>query len=336
MASIPTSCSAVTKSLASDLSGVGASSGTVTAKSDAPELLFTELSSADQPGIAQRVASNSPAYVHVSSSPLTMVMGNRISIPSHLDNECRIRSCCAWLICRSAIFRSVFAARLSASAALCRASAKCDSASAACVLADAISFSKESASCRAPRARVVAVDAAMFAFPALSIASPDLVSASLESVTALAAFWEASFALASRELICWPDRVSFRCPYGYDAISARTAKAKKTMPILPILSNRLSVFLSSDKWANASQTTSNAKNTSAAASRSLWARLTESSEFQSGRQVAKCVIVACIFIAAFMSQLFHYQKLTWRCGRGVSRPMYSEISAHWPNHTLPE
>ena len=197
--------------------------------------------------------------------------------------------------------------------------AKCDSASAAYCLAETMSFSNESASVLAPCAKVRADDAAFRAllasFSALFIApsaAPVLLSASLacdsavpEIVNAWDASLEACLALASSEPISCSERESFLCPYGNAAISASTAMAKKQ---IPILSKSLSLDLFSVRWAKASAATSSAKNTSAAPSKSVWARLTDSSEFQSGRMVAKCIIVAFILVGAFVSRLLRYRK----------------------------
>ena len=179
------------------------------------------------------------------------------------------------------------AACFAASAACLKAPARCDSASVACVLADLISPSNESASVRAPRARPKAFDADVLAFPDLVSAWLAWDSAVPETVNAVDALLAACCAITSREPITCAESASFLWPHGYASISERTATAKNQRPMW---SNSRSLFLSSELWASTSNNTSNAKNTSAAPSRSLWTRLTESSEFQSGRNIAKCVV----------------------------------------------
>jgi len=203
-----------------------------------------------------------------------------------------------------------------ATAAFVRASAKWDSACAACSFADLMSFSNESASCLASLetcfaslamlravddsvcarcASVSALPSDSWAFPALSIASPDLVSASFDWANAVADLIKASLVSASRDPIICPDKVSFLCPYGYATTSANTAIAKQHRPIF---SKSVFFLLFVERCARISKSTSSAKNTSAAASKSLWTRLTESSEFQSGINVAKCILFACVLLGA--------------------------------------
>ncbi len=163
------------------------------------------------------------------------------------------------------------------------------------------------------------------AFSALVCAATDLFSASLESVSALAAFWEASFALASRELICWPDRKSFRCPYMYPEISATIASPKQKRPILSRIFS-LSL-LSSAKWANMSNNASKPKKIMAASSSSLCADLTESREPQSGIQIAKCIAITFLPLAVFAARLLRYKR-KWKTTRIRSQfTSFTTISA---------
>jgi len=195
-----------------------------------------------------------------------------------------------------------------------------------CVLAKSKSISS---------ARLATAPTFSRAFPAFSTASPDLVSASFEwlnavsdLVSAVDALVSALRALASRDPIVHSDRVSFLCPYGYAAISDNAAIAKQHRPIF---SSSFSFFSSFDeRWANTSKTTSSAKNTSAAPSRPLWARLTESSEFQSGKPIAKCVIVACILIAALVSPLFFYRR-KWEKGTKRGNPTTAPLGRWKPS-----
>ena len=260
--------------------------------------------------------------------PISKVSGNQVKSARSFGNASleAMEACCLGVSLRGADCALNSVNSLSAATARCKASAKCDSASADCCLADLMSVSNESASCRAPRAINKALEAAVRAFRAsfaaffiAPSAAPVLLSASLacdravpESVIAWDASLEACLALASREPISCSERESFLCPYGYASSSANTAIAKKQRPIF---SNSLSLLLSSEKWASTSNNTSNAKNTSAAPSRSLWARLTDSSEFQSGMNIAKCIIVAFILLGAFTSRLLRYRK-KWK-GNGM-------------------
>jgi hypothetical protein len=228
---------------------------------------------------------------------------------------------CFWSLIRASC--SAWAS-LSACAAWSRASLRCDSASAACVFADLMSCSNVSASCLVSRetcfasfAMPKALDDALcalfasfsalpsdsWAFPALSIASPDLLSASCDWTNAVPDLIKASLVSASKDPITRPDKISFLCPYGYATTSANTAIAKQYRAIF----SKSVFFLSSvERCARISKSTSSAKNTSAAASKSLWARLTESSEFQSGINVAKCILFACVILGAFTCRLLRY------------------------------
>ncbi len=143
-------------------------------------------------------------------------------------------------------------------------------------------------------ARLATAATFSWAVPALSRAPLDLVSASLESATALDALSAASCALLSKVLITSCDRSSFLWPYQYPPISQKMAIAKNQMPIE---SKRCFLCSFVELCANASITTSSKKETSPAASSSLCARLTESREFQPG-SIARCAIVTIAFLAA--------------------------------------
>jgi hypothetical protein len=262
--------------------------------------------------------SSSMSETRVKHSSSAQVPTNAYSIPSNVLSGAAIvaeRGSLLGVVSRSSLAVRMFA--------LFVASAKCDSASAACFLADLISASNESASSRAPFASVKAFDDATSAFlasvsalPRDSSAFPALVSASFdwdnaipESVNAVDALLAAVRALTSRELIICADKKSFLCPYGYATISANTATPKKHRAI----SSRILSFFSSRfaKWANTSKRTSNAKHTSAVASRTLWTRLTESSEFQSGISVIKSIAFASILVGSFVLRLLRYKE-KWR------------------------
>jgi len=149
-------------------------------------------------------------------------------------------------------------------------------------------------SCASPALASAALDLAS-ASSALEEAAPDLVLASPAMVFAEPAVFSASWANVSRDRIFCSDKASFRWPYLYANISHITAIAKHSSPIF---SSHLATFLcSSAKWAATSNNTSNAKKTSAAASRLLCAALTESSEFQSGSNV-RFAIVTCVPLPA--------------------------------------
>ena len=115
--------------------------------------------------------------------------------------------------------------------------------------------------------------------------------------------------LTSNELITAADSLSFLWPYMYAAISAPTATAKQNNPIFS--SSRSFFLFSSARCARMSNTTRKAKNAIAVSSSSLWAWRTESSEFQSGISIAKCILFAWVFIGLFIGRLLRYRR-KWR------------------------
>jgi hypothetical protein len=254
-------------------------------------------------------AEPTAASISISNFPASSVSAtaNSYGVPK---NGCiRILTCPCWYSSstRSAAFCFNCVRSTSKEAASCRASRariKAFDAELSAFLAEASAFPRKASAfpalvaasvavVRAPDAVLCALPASLSAFArecsaacARVSASPDFVSASSALVNALDALVEASLDLASREPITCSERASFRWPYQYPAISHKMAMAKNHMPIE---SNRC--FLSSclELCANASATTSSAKNTRPTSSRSLWASLTESSEFQSGN-IARSII----------------------------------------------
>ena len=178
----------------------------------------------------------------------------------------------------------------SALTARCRASARCDSASAACWSANSIFRSKESAS--------------RSALSAFFFAGPAILDALCARSWAWDALSKASPALMSSELITLADKKSFLWPYRYANSSQMTAMAKNH---IPIVSKRCLLLSSVELWASASITTNSAKNTMAANSRSLWARLTESSEFQSGSN-ARFAIVTIALLTALIARICRHTR----------------------------
>jgi hypothetical protein len=132
------------------------------------------------------------------------------------------------------------------------------------------------------------------------------VIAFAESVIASAALSEAWVALASRETITRSDSVSFLCPYGYATPSQITATTKHQTPIS---ANLLSLGdPSSAQWASPSKSARNAKKIIEDNSKSLWIRLTASSEFQKGIQVVKYTMIAIALLGACVMRVLRHRK----------------------------
>lgn len=191
-----------------------------------------------------------------------------------------------WISERGA--RNLFSSA-SACAARCNASARWDSASAACVLAETMSRSNESASLTAASALATAPSAKNVAASALVLALP-------ESNTALWALFAACSDFSESETTTRSESVSFLCPYGYATTSQITATRKHHTPIS---ANFRSLAVSLAQCARASKSASNTKKIIEANSKSLWMRLTASTEFQKGIQVVKYAMMA-----SFLSESF--------------------------------
>ena len=97
-----------------------------------------------------------------------------------------------------------------------------------------------------------APDAVAIAFPDFSSALSAFIPASLALPSANSALPSADCALTSKEPIICADSVSFLWPYGYAAISAKTATAKKQSASF---SSDLSFALSSGGWPTFAGTT---------------------------------------------------------------------------------
>ena len=142
------------------------------------------------------------------------------------------------------------------------------------------------------------------AWPASTPTASALILAPSAVVFAPLAVLSASCANASSEPITCAESSSFRCPYGYATNSQRTAIANSHTPNVL---NRCSLSLFSVVWANASAITNSAKNTNPPSSKSLWARRTESSEFQSESMV-RGIISACALLSALAARILRRRR----------------------------
>ena len=196
LACSPASCSAETKPLASALSDSEAKGSIRMLRPDRPILRLCPENFRDHPGMEPKAFKSSLPYVHISPSPLTETMYNRMSRPLHRTNDLWIRSLCAGVTCRSATLRADSAALAFASAASCRISVNSILASEASAFAEAMSRANAFASCCAARATDSAALAVSLAFPdsnlavsATSAADFALSRADVESLRALVAFF---------------------------------------------------------------------------------------------------------------------------------------------------
>lgn len=158
--------------------------------------------------------------------------------------------------------------------------------SSAWVRAVPASFLAVEAAREAASAEPLARSEASAAASAEPFAASAFVSAVVETSNADWALLSAVLAFWSSEPIICSESVSFLCPYGYATASQSTAMPKHQSPIPPNVRSPFSFF---DLCARTSKNASNTKKIIAANSKSLWTRLTESSEFQSGKKFAVAI-----------------------------------------------